>query len=283
MIKDPMNTVISASVLHHLIEHHQVMVFDCRFSLADVSAGARLYGESHIPGAYYADLNQDLSTPHLPGKTGRHPLPNRQQWINQVLQWGLTPDKQLVVYDDAGGSIAARLWWMLQWIGHEKVAVLDGGLDAWTKAGYSLTAEVPPALDTSRDLYGNRDPLVTQVTLSAVNPDMQMLLDARDPARYRGEVEPIDPVAGHIPGAYNSPFSGNLNSDGTFRSKAELARKFEYAGYSFLPVVCYCGSGVTACHNILAMKHAGLTVPVLFAGSWSEWVADGKRNVATGS
>ena len=277
-----MNTLISAKTLQQLVEQQQVVVFDCRFSLAAISAGARAYAQGHIPGGHYADLNQDLSTPHIPGKTGRHPLPNRHQWIVQVLDWGLSADQQVVVYDDAGGAIAARMWWMLQWIGHDKVAVLDGGLAAWQQAGYPLTDVVPKTASTADNSFSNLEPLVTQVMGSAVNADMQVLLDARDPARFRGEVEPIDPVAAHIPGARNYPYANNLNPDGTFRSKAELAKLFEYAGNSFLPVISYCGSGVTACHNILAMKHAGLTVPVLYAGSWSEWVADGKRSVATG-
>jgi Rhodanese-related sulfurtransferase len=278
-----MNTLISPLQLAGLLERGAVTVFDCRFSLADVEAGARAYAEGHIPGAHYVHLNNDLSAPHVPGKTGRHPLPPRHEWIQRALRWGLHPERQVVVYDDAGGSIAARLWWMLQWIGHEHVAVLDGGIQAWQRAGLPLTQEVPPAPAPAEDRYADLQPLVTQVLTSAVDGARQVLLDARDPARYRGEVEPIDPVAGHIPGAINSPFSENLNADGTFRSKQELERKFEYAAYSFLPVVCYCGSGVTACHNILAMKHAGLMVPVLYAGSWSEWVADPSRPVAKGA
>ena len=277
-----MNTLITPALLNSLIDQNNVTVFDCRFSLADVTAGATSYAQGHIPGAYYADLNQDLSLPHVPGKTGRHPLPNRQQWIEKVLQWGLTPERQVVVYDDAGGSIAARLWWMLQWIGHDKVAVLDGGLTAWVQAGLPVSTQVPDSPQPAIDQYSERSPLFTQVMVSAINADKQVLLDARDPARFRGEVEPIDPKAGHIPGALNSPYSANLNADGTFRSKAQLQHKFEYAAYSFLPVVSYCGSGVTACHNILAMKIAGLLVPVLYAGSWSEWVADPGRSIATG-
>jgi thiosulfate/3-mercaptopyruvate sulfurtransferase len=277
-----MNTLISPLQLAGLLERGAVTVFDCRFSLADVEAGARAYAQGHIPGAYYVHLNYDLSMPQHPGKTGRHPLPSRNEWIQRALAWGLTPDRQVVVYDDVGGSVAARLWWMLQWIGHEHVAVLDGGIQGWQGIGKELSTAVPAMPAAAEDRYADLPPLVTQVLTSAVDGGRQVLLDARDPARYRGEVEPMDPVAGHIPGALNSPFAENLNSDGTFRSKQELERKFEYAAFSFLPVVCYCGSGVTACHNVLAMKHAGLTVPVLYAGSWSEWVADGTRAVEQG-
>jgi thiosulfate/3-mercaptopyruvate sulfurtransferase len=277
-----MNTLISAPRLADLLEHGEVAVFDCRFSLADVEAGARAYAAGHIPGARYVNLNTDLSLPHEPGKTGRHPLPYRNDWIARVQEWGLDPQRQVVVYDDAGGAMAARMWWMLQWIGHDKVAVLDGGIAAWQRAGQPLTQELPPPPRPTPNLYADLPPLVTQVLTSAVDGSRQVLLDARDPARYRGDVEPIDPVAGHIPGALNSPYSENLNADGTFRSKEELERKFANAAASFLPVVCYCGSGVTACHNVLAMKHAGLTVPVLYAGSWSRWVTDATRPVAKG-
>jgi thiosulfate/3-mercaptopyruvate sulfurtransferase len=277
-----MNTLISPLQLADVLEHGAVTVFDCRFSLSDVEAGARAYAEGHIPRAFYVNLDDDLSLPQVPGKTGRHPLPPRNEWIARVLRWGLDPKRQVVVYDDAGGAIAARMWWMLQWIGHDKVALLDGGIDAWQRAGKPLTQDVPPLPQPAPDRYADLQPLVTQVLTSAVDGGRQVLLDARDPARYRGEVEPLDPVAGHIPGAINSPYGQNLNADGTFRPKAELERKFEYAAFSFLPVVCYCGSGVTACHNVLAMKHAGLTVPVLYAGSWSEWVADPARAVTKG-
>jgi thiosulfate/3-mercaptopyruvate sulfurtransferase len=277
-----MNTLISTPWLADMLEHGAVTVFDCRFSLADVEAGARAYAEGHIPGAIYVNLNTELSLPQVPGKTGRHPLPPRSEWIARVRRWGLDPQRQVVVYDDAGGAMAARMWWMLHWIGHDKVALLDGGIAAWQRAGWPLTREVPSAREPTPDLYADRQPLVTWVPTSAVDGSRQVLLDARDPARYRGEVEPIDPVAGHIPGALNSPFSENLAADGTFRSKEELERKFAYAALSFLPVVCYCGSGVTACHNVLAMQHAGLRAPALYAGSWSEWVADPGRPVAKG-
>ncbi|MDR0781032.1 MAG: sulfurtransferase [Pseudomonadales bacterium] len=277
-----MNTLISPLQLASLLEHDAVTVFDCRFSLADVTAGARAYAQGHIPRAFYAHLNDDLSLPHTPGKTGRHPLPPRGQWLAHVLRWGLTPERQVVVYDDAGGAIAARLWWMLQWIGHDKVAVLDGGIAAWQRAGQPLSQVAPALPHAAPNHYATLPPLVTQVLVDGIGGGRQVLLDARDPARYRGEMEPIDPVAGHIPGARNLPFNQNLNADGTFRSKAELERQFASVASCVLPVVCYCGSGVTACHNVLAMKLAGLTVPALYAGSWSEWVADPARPVAQG-
>lgn len=278
-----MNTLISPAKLAQLIDHYSVTVFDCRFSLSDPPAGARAYAQGHVPGAYYVGLDQDLSLPHLPGKTGRHPLPPRNEWIQRALRWGLSPERQVVVYDDSGGAIAARMWWMLQWIGHDKVALLDGGIAAWQKAGGHLTSDVPPQAVPVADRYSALAPLVSQVLTNAIDANLQLLLDARDPARYRGDEEPIDPVAGHIPGARNSPFERNLKADGTFRTEQELAQLFADAGKSLLPVVCYCGSGVTACHNVLAMKHAGFETPVLYAGSWSEWITDASRPVATGA
>ena len=277
-----MDTLISTEELKNLLETGNVMVFDCRFSLMDKQAGRKAYGQGHIPGALFADMEADLSAVHIPGVTGRHPLPQRQDFVARVCSWGLTPQTQVVAYDDAGGAGAARLWWMLQWIGHAKVAVLDGGWQAWNAEGFPVSTEPATAANPSSDQYSDLDPLVGLLEVGQVNPGRQTLLDARELPRFRGEVEPIDPVAGHIPGAYCSPFSANLNSEGRFKSRGELREKFSFAEYSFLPVVCYCGSGVTACHNILAMKHAGLAVPALYGGSWSEWITDPARKVATG-
>jgi thiosulfate/3-mercaptopyruvate sulfurtransferase len=278
----PMNTLIQVAELTELLEHGGLLLFDCRFSLQDPAAGRRAWQAGHLPGAYFADMNKDLSSAHQPGKTGRHPLPVRRDWQARLQQWGLDPSLQVVAYDDGGGAAAARLWWMLLWAGHDKVAVLDGGLQAWLAAGLPLETATPAAPAAATFDYKDASALVTLVQAEELDASRQVLLDAREPARFRGEIEPIDPVAGHIPGARCSPFSANLDAQGYFRSPQELRDKFASAGTSTRPVVCYCGSGVTACHNILAMAHAGLPVPALYAGSWSEWITDPARGIATG-
>lgn len=278
-----MNTLISVAQLSVLMGGEDaVIVFDCRYSLADPAAGRRAYEESHIPGAYFADMSRDLSTPHIPGKTGRHPLPAKADWIRKMQDWGLHPGIQVALYDDNGGASAARMWWMLQWAGHRNAAVLDGGLQSWTGSSHPVTREVPAPRPRSNADYSSQYSSAILLTADEIDPVNQLLIDARDPQRFRGEVEPIDPVAGHIPGAVNSPYSGNLNAAGAFRPADELRRKFANANSFDRIPVCYCGSGVTACHNILAMSAAGLPMPALYAGSWSEWITDPKRPVATG-
>jgi thiosulfate/3-mercaptopyruvate sulfurtransferase len=277
-----MNTLISIAQLGSLLGEHNIVIFDCRFSLQDPAAGRLAYESAHIPGARHADMNRHLSAPHVPGKTGRHPLPERAAWVRQVQTWGISPATQVVLYDDAGGASAARLWWMLQWVGHAKVAVLDGGWQAWLAAQMPVTSAVPLAAAPSSYDYGAEPALVTLLAAEQLDGNRQLLLDAREPARFRGEVEPIDPVAGHIPGAQCAPFSANLTPAGTFKSPTELRAKFAGAETAGKPVVCYCGSGVTACHNILAMTIAGLPMPALYAGSWSDWITDPGRAIATG-
>jgi thiosulfate/3-mercaptopyruvate sulfurtransferase len=278
-----MNTLINVTQLSSLLEEATSIVFDCRFALADPAAGRKAYEQAHIPGAYFVDVNRDLSMPHLPGMTGRHPLPKKADWIAQVQSLGIHPDVQVVLYDDNGGASAARMWWMLQWIGHKNVAVLDGGWQAWTAAGMPVTDVVPaPRARASFD-YNTLRSRMSLITASQIDGRSQLLLDARDPPRFRGEVEPIDPVAGHIPGARCSPFSANLNANGTFRSVAELREKFTGADRFDMPVVCYCGSGITACHNILALAVAGMPMPALYAGSWSEWITNPARPIAKGA
>jgi thiosulfate/3-mercaptopyruvate sulfurtransferase len=277
-----MLTLISVDELKALLAGPGCRIFDCRFALQNPSAGLRSYEKGHLPGAMFADLNNDLSAPHVPGKTGRHPLPERGDWIRKVLNWGLTPDADVVLYDDCGGAGAARMWWMLGWIGHAKVRVLDGGVQAWLAAGGEIIHTDAKPVPLAPDQYSQRAPLTQLLTVQEIEPDIQFLLDARDPARFRGEVEPVDPVGGHIPGAQSFPSGANLGTDGKFRSKAELYARFSELAHSFLRPVCYCGSGVTACHNILAITHAGLQMPSLYAGSWSEWITDPARPVATG-
>lgn len=277
-----MNTLISIAQLTSLLEHTNILIFDCRFSLQDIEAGRKAYDASHIPGARHADMNRDLSAPHVPGVTGRHPLPPKSEWLDRMQAWGISPEMQVVLYDDAGGAGAARMWWMLQWAGHARAAVLNGGWLGWNAAQMPVTNEMPTALMPTVFHYGREAALTLLVTAAEIDGEHQLLLDARDPARFRGEVEPIDPVAGHIPGALCSPFSGNLTEVGTFKSPDDLRRKFASAVATEKSVVCYCGSGVTACHNILAMMIAGLPMPALYAGSWSDWITAPQRAIATG-
>lgn len=277
-----MQTLISVPELKTLLAAGKCRIFDCRFSLQNPGAGLRAYEKGHVPGALFADLNNDLSAPHVPGVTGRHPLPAREAWICKVQHWGLTPAVDVVLYDDCGGAGAARMWWMLGWIGHSRVRVLDGGIQAWTAAGGELTHLAPRFAPAPAEAYAGLAPLTRLLPAADIDPDIQILIDARAPERFRGEVEPLDPVAGHIPGARCQPHSENLDNNGCFRPAAELKARFADLQHSLLAPVCYCGSGVTACHNILAITHAGLQMPYLYAGSWSEWITDPARPVATG-
>ena len=278
------DTLIDAATLHaHLDDPHWVVV-DCRFSLMDTEAGRRAYQDSHLPGARYAHLDEDLSSPITP-TTGRHPLPDPARLAHKLGEWGIGPETQVVAYDDLGGMLAAaRLWWLLRWLGHEAVTVLDGGFPVWRGAGLPLTAASPTAQPTV--FHGRPD---NQLWLTTEHVQMlpaeAVLLDARAAARFRGEMEPIDPVAGHIPGAVNLPTEGNLTADGRFLPRAELRARFAATLGERSPttVVHSCGSGVTACHNLLAMEVAGLRGSRLYAGSWSEWIRDPGRPMATGA
>ena len=277
-----METLVSARELSANLDNPAWLVFDCRFVLSATGAGEAGYEAGHIPGAFYISLDKDLSTPHIPGRSGRHPLPEKSAWIGRVRQLGITPDKQVVLYDDTGGAIAGRMWWMLRWIGHANAALLDGGLKAWQQAGLPLTTDKPVARQPGDADYAAMPALVKILSADAIDGKAQLLLDARELPRFRGDTEPLDPVAGHIPGALCSPFSANLDADGRFKSPQQLREKFAAAAGTNKPVVCYCGSGVTAAHNILAMKIAGLEEPALYPGSWSDWITDPRRPVATG-
>jgi thiosulfate/3-mercaptopyruvate sulfurtransferase len=283
-----MSDIISVNELKAAQQAGDILIFDCRFSLMDENAGRATYDEAHIPGAYYADLNKQLSSPHIPGVTGRHPLPDKNVWIKQVQQWGITPQHKVVVYDAAGGAFASRMWWMLRWIGHDNVAVLDGGWPAWLESSSETSSQEPEAMPASNFDYAALDPLTLTIDVNELDGSKQLLLDAREQKRFDGEMEPIDPVAGHIPGALCSPTSGNLDANGSFKSKAELREKFKpvldmEASSEPKEVVCYCGSGVSAAQNILSMRVAGLPEPRLYVGSWSEWITDPERPVATKS
>lgn len=263
----------------------RVRVFDVRFDLARPEAGEAAWREGHLPGAHYLHLDRDLSAkdgvPALCG--GRHPLPTREVFAATAARLGLTPDTPVVLVDAQGGMFAARAWWMLRWIGARDVRVLDGGLAAWRAAGGALEpGEVAPAAPGLAWPLGP-EPEGLRLTADALAAQLGRvaLLDARAPERYRGDVEPLDPVAGHIPGALNRPFSANLGPDGRFLPPEALRAAFQgLAGAR--PVVHQCGSGVTACHNLLAMAVAGLPGGALYAGSWSEWCRDPARPVAQG-
>ncbi|WP_432472430.1 sulfurtransferase [Amphritea sp. HPY] len=278
-------TLISAEQLSSLIDSaaENLLVLDCRFNLMDTALGARLYGNGHIPGARYIDLDNDLSSPITP-LTGRHPLPDFTALANTLARSGVNPGSQVVVYDDCGGAMAGRAWWLLRVMGHEAVAVLDGGFPAWSGAGLSATTLVPEPQAGNFSAKRDQEMIVTLEQLTEVASE-NTLVDARTPERFRGEQEPIDPVAGHIPGAINRPLQLNLNVDGCFKSAAQLKQEWSelLSNTSADQVIHYCGSGVTACHNYLAMEIAGLSGSRIYAGSWSEWIRNSQRPVATGN
>jgi thiosulfate/3-mercaptopyruvate sulfurtransferase len=275
-------TLIGADALRALLRSGQPCVLlDCGFDLTDVQAGARAYAQGHLPSAQRADLDRDLSAAKN-GRNGRHPLPTREAFAATAARWGVRPDTPVVCYDDQGGVYAARAWWMLRWLGHDEVAVLDGGRAAWLAAGGALESAVPAVPDAAPPYPP------TAATMPTVAADRLLallgrvtVLDARAGERFRGDTEPFDPVAGHIPGARNRFHKDNLQPDGRFRSAPELRAAFAPFGE---PTSCVhqCGSGVTACHNLLAMEHAGLTGSALYPGSWSEWCADPARPIARG-
>ena len=277
--------LITAERLEARLGHPRLQVFDCRFSLSDPARGAAKYREGHIPGAHYADLDKDLADLSVAHR-GRHPLPERERFIAWLESRGVSNDTTLVAYDDAGGAIAARLWWMARWAGIADARLLDGGLGAWTAAGFPLETIEPGRSTGTVTRTPPEQPVATiDDALSIAGGDpARVLLDARDPARFRGEKEPIDPVAGHVPTALSAPFAGNLDESGRFLPPSELRERFEALAGDRDPsaIVHMCGSGVTACHNLLAMELAGLGGSSLFPGSWSEWVDDRSRPVATG-
>jgi thiosulfate/3-mercaptopyruvate sulfurtransferase len=275
-------TLISPKILFERLPDPDLILVDCRFSLADPDLGSREYDQSHIPGAIYAHLNQTLSAKVVPGKTGRHPVPSPAAVAELFSNWGITAGKQVVVYDHDSGAIASRLWWMLNWLGHEAVAVLEGGWNAWMKAEYPQSREVPLP-NKANFIPAERPELLRSAEFVENQLDNQAfcIVDCRAPERFRGEVEPIDPVAGHIPGAINLPFADNTDEAGKWRSPEEIKARFKKA-LGDIPAsqtIFYCGSGVTACHNILAMRYAGLGDGVLFGGSWSGWITDPDRPV----
>ena len=295
-------TLITVTQLQALQQSspQQVMVFDCSFDLTKPTAGAEQFAQAHIAGAVYANLDKDLSAPHgalshgqsiaatdlgPPASGGRHPLPSRERFAVWLSQVGFRNDMQAVVYDRNGVNYAGRLWWMLKWAGHDAVAVLDGGLQTWTALGGATSQGTEPAhFQSNFALHDSLRQLVSadEVEHGLAQAGHQTLIDARAPARYRGEVEPMDPVAGHIPGALNRPFTDNIALDGRFKPKELLRAEFEALLQDRDPttVVHQCGSGVSALPNLIAMEIAGFAPTKLFAGSWSEWCSNPARPVA---
>ncbi len=275
-------TLISPEDLRAHVGRHDWAVVDCRFALPDPPAGRRAYLESHIAGAVYAHLDEDLSGPVTKGKTGRHPLPAVSTLAGKLGAWGIDRDVQVVVYDASGGSMAGRLWWLLRWLGHDRVAVLDGGWQPWVAAGNPVTSAAEKRAPRVFVPHPRPELAFDAVAVDRVRVDRQWrVFDARSAERFRGENETIDPVAGHIPGAVSVPYADNLTPEGRFRSPEELRVRFA-AAMGPVPadhVVCYCGSGVTAVHDLLAIAHAGLGEARLYPGSWSEWITDSSRPI----
>ncbi len=285
---DNLNTLIEVEDLAQVLKSDSdVFVFDCRFSLEDDQYGQDRYAADHIPTAQYANLHQQLSALVVPGITGRHPLPTKESFASRIRKWGVTPGALVVAYDDSNGIFAARLWWMFRWLGHSSVLVLNGGINAWTEAGHSLVRDIPRYSQSNFQALSSitrsveADAVLDDV-LSEVLDDSGVLADARALPRFKGDIEPLDPVAGHIPGAICLPFTENCHA-GRFLAADELRQRFNDAGIRpDTRVTCYCGSGVTAAHNILALVHAGFPEPILYAGSWSEWITDPGRPISTG-
>lgn len=278
--------LISPQALNERQSQPGLVILDCRFALEDPDYGLRSYAEGHIEGAQFADLERDLSGPVTKGVTGRHPLPDPDELIERLRGWGINNDSDVVLYDDGPGAFAARAWWLLAWLGkRDGVFVLDGGLKAWHAAGFPLnldSVKLPRGhFDGAPD---NQLLIKAQALQKRLNDPALTLIDARALPRFRGEVEPIDPVAGHIPGAQCAAFGENLDSSGRFLPVEQLKQRFaeKLGDRSPDELVAYCGSGVTACHNLFALALAGYPLGKLYAGSWSEWINDPQRGVATG-
>jgi len=278
-------TLVQAEALAALLGDPRLRLFDCRFDLARPAYGRSAYLDEHLPGAVHVDLNSELSSPATP-TSGRHPLPSPADFEQRLRRWGVDADSLVVAYDDGNGAYAARLWWMLRWLGHDEVAVLDGGMRRWLQLGLPLTEEIPvPA--SGNFVARPRAAMAVSATevLAAADDPASRVLDARAPERYRGEVEPIDRVAGHVPGARNHPFGLSLDPQGRFLPPDALrdALTASLAGVAPQRAIAYCGSGVTACHLLLAFEHAGLRGARLYPGSWSVWSSDPARPVRTGA
>ena len=273
-------TLVSADQLAQHLHDPQWVVIDCRFALTRTESGRQAYAKAHIPGARYAHLNEDLSGA-ITQESGRHPLPDPALLADKLGLWGVELSKQVVVYDDSFGSMAVRLWWLLRWLGHDAVALLDGGFPSWAKQGRELSAEIPVIAPTEfHPAPDDRLWVDSKAVLEALR-SKALVIDARADERFSGLFEPLDKVAGHIPGSINSPFEDNLDARGNFLPAEELRTLYQSLLHSARPeqVIHMCGSGVTACHNLLAMEIAGMPGGKLYAGSWSEWITDPSRPI----
>jgi len=277
------NTLVQPEAVAATLGQAEVVLVDCRFSLADPAAGERAYRDAHLPGARYAHLDRDLSGPAA-ASCGRHPWPDADAFTRRLSAWGISPRSRVVAYDAGDGAFAARLWCLLRTLGHETAAVLDGGWARWTGLALPVDVDLPsPAHVPYHAVFDATRLLDADATRRHLDHG-GLLVDARAPERFRGQVEPLDAVAGHVPGAVNRPYMANLE-DGRFKSSAQLRTEFEaLLGARKAPeLVAMCGSGVTACHHLLALEHAGLHGAGLFTGSWSGWISDPARPVATGA
>lgn len=276
--------LINVTQLRDLLTVADCRLIDCRSDLMQPEKGRADYLDGHLPRAVFADLDQDLSDP-ITDTSGRHPLPDVERFRETLESWGISNDTQVVAYDYANGALAARLWWMLRWMGHERVAVLDGGMAAWVAADGELQSTVPQFEKTAFNVLPKSEYVATTEEISAALAAGTKinLVDAREAARFFGQTEPIDTIAGHVPGAINYPLSRNLNSDATWRSPTELLRVWHEVldGRPIAPLIAMCGSGVTACHLVLSAQIAGLAEPRVYIGSWSEWIRDPARPIAT--
>lgn len=283
----PIAQLISPRELAARQQAPNLVILDCRCALEDADYGQRSYAQGHIDGAAFADLARDLSGPVSKGKTGRHPLPDPKVLLEKLRAWGINDNSDIVLYDDGPGAFAARAWWLLAWLGkRDGVYLLDGGLKAWHAAGLPLSLDAPGNKPGQFNGEPDMSLLLSAERLqSRLGRPSLTLIDARAEPRFRGEVEPIDPVAGHIPGAQCLVFTDNLGADGRFLPAEQLHERFAQALQDRSPtdLVAYCGSGVTACHNLFAMALAGYPLGALYAGSWSEWINDASREVATGA
>ena len=271
-------TLISASQLHDMLDDPILVLLDTRHDLTDHALGARKYAEAHIPGAIFVSVETDLAGERN-GHNGRHPLPSIDAFVATLSRLGIDATKQVVAYDQAQSTYAARAWWLLRWVGHRNVAVLDGGIDAWIRAGFPVTSEPVQPTPATFEPNVTESPVSVETLVAKLGDLDYSVVDARAADRFRGKNETIDPVAGHIPTAMNRPYARNLNDDNTFKDAVTLRNEWEaeLAGRTPRQIVHSCGSGVTACNNALAMEIAGLPGSRLYPGSWSEWIADPER------
>jgi thiosulfate/3-mercaptopyruvate sulfurtransferase len=278
-------TLIDTATLARQLDRSDLVLFDCRFDLADTGWGESEYAAAHLPGAQYLHLDRDLSGP-ITSHGGRHPLPDPREFARRMATRGVGVDCQLIAYDQGNGAYAARLWWLARWIGLHHIAVLDGGFAAWRNAGLPLVQDQPRPTPRELPVRVDENAWLTSEAVDSLRlAPGNLLVDARGAERFAGRNETIDPIAGHVPGARSAPFTGNLGTDGNFLSAPELRQRWQTL-LGYLPassLIAMCGSGVTACHNLLALEHAGLTGARLYAGSWSEWIREPARPIATGA